>query len=137
MLKVASIIGWIVLASLAGLFAVGWFALRVGALPPQPYLTFAMFWTHWLVTIGVCVPVILWGLSSNGRRLWLGLALSLFAIMSSYWGLTCIRIVSTQETNGRLRCTFDSRWYFTASVILATLAFALALLKRWRLRRVA
>jgi hypothetical protein len=57
--------------------------------------------------------------------------------MSSYWGLSCIRIISAQETNGRVRCTFDSRWYFTASVVVATLALALALLQGWRLRHVA
>ena len=136
-MKAASIIGWMVLALLFGFFAVGWLALHIAQVPPHPYLTFAMFWAHWLITVGVCVPAILWSLSSTRRRIWLGLVLSLFAIMSSYWGLTCIRIISTSETNGRVRCTFDSRWYFTASVVLATLAFASVVLKRWRLRHVA
>ena len=129
--------GWIVLALLIGFFAAGWLALHIAHVSPQPNLTFAMFWAHWLVTVGACVPAILWSLSSTRRRFWLGLVLSLFAMMSSYWGLTCIRIISTQETNGRVRCVFDSRWYFTASVVLATLAFAFVLLKRCRLRHVA
>ncbi len=137
MTKIASIIGWTVLALLTGFFAAGWLALRLALVPPQPQLTFAMFWAHWLITVGACVPAILWSLSSTGRRFWLGLALSLFAMMSSCWGLMCIRIISTQNTNGRVRCTFDSRWYFTVSVVLATLAFAFVLLKRWRLRDVA
>jgi hypothetical protein len=137
MLKAASIIGWIVLALLIGLFAAGWLALHFALIPPHPYLTFAMFWTHWLVTVGACVPAVLWNLSSTRPRFWLGLVMSLFAIMSSYWGLTCIRIISTAETNGRVRCVFDSRWYFTASVVLATLVLAFVLFKRWRLRHVA
>jgi hypothetical protein len=136
-MKAASIIGWIVLALLTGFFATGWLALHFAHVPPHPHLTFAMFWTHWLVTVGACVPAILWSLASTRRRFWLGLALSLFALMSSYWGLTCIRIISTVETNGRVRCSFDSRWYFTASVVLAALALAFVLLKRWRFRHVA
>jgi hypothetical protein len=137
MMKAASIIGWIVLALLTSLFAAGWLALHITHVPPHPQVTFAMFWTHWFVTVGACVPAILWSTSSTRRRFWPGLALSLFAIMSSYWGLTCIRIISTQETNGRVRCTFDSRWFFTASVVLGSLAFAFVLLNRWRLRHVA
>ena len=136
MIKAASVIGWIVLALLASFFAAGWLALRLALVPPQPQLTFAMFWAHWLITVGACVPAILWSLYSNRRRFWLGLVFALFAIMSSGWGLTCIRITSTSETNGRVRCDFDSRWYFTASVVLATLAFALVLVKRWRSRDV-
>lgn len=136
-MKAASIIGWVFWALLIGLFAAGWFALHIAHVPPHPNLTFAMFWAHWLVTVGACVPAILWSLSSARQRFWPGLVLSFFAIMSSYWGLTCIRIISTSETNGRVRCVFDSRWYFTASVVLATLAGALVLLKRWRLRHVA
>lgn len=136
-MKAASIIGWIVLALLLGLFAAGWLALNVVSVPPLPQLTFAMFWAHWLVTVGVCVPALLWSLSSTRRRFWLGLALSLFAVMSSCWGLACIRIISTVETNGRVRCVFDTRWYFTAAVVLAALAFVSVLLKRWRLCHVA
>jgi hypothetical protein len=136
-MKAAAIIGWIVLALLIGFFAAGWLALHIAHVLPQLNLTLAMFWAHWLVTVGACVPAILWTLSSTRRRFWLGLVLSLFALMSSYWGLTCIRISSTVETNGRVRCVFDSRWYFTASVVLAALAFAFVLLRRWRLRHVA
>lgn len=136
-MKTLSIIGWIVLALLIGFFAAGWLALRVAWVPPHPQLTFAMFWTHWLVTVGICVPAILWSLFSARRHFWPGLVLSLFAMMSSYWGLTCIHISSIVETNGRVRCVFDSRWYFTASIVLATLAFALVLLRRWRWRHAA
>ncbi len=136
LMKIASIIGWTVLALLIGFFATGWLALRLALVPPQPHLTFAMFWAHWLITVGACVPAILWSLYSSRRRFWLGLVFALFAIMSSCWGLTCIRIISTQETNGRVRSTFDSRWYFTVSVVLAVLAFAFVLLKRWRSRHV-
>ena len=136
-IKAASVIGWIVLALLAGFFAAGWLALHIAHVPPQPNLTFAMFWAHWLVSVGACVPAILWSLYSNRRRFWLGLVFALFAIMSSCWGLSCIRIISTSETNGRVRCVFDSRWYFTASMVLATLAFAFVLVKRWRFRHVA
>lgn len=137
MLKAASIIGWVILALLIGFFAAGWLALHLALVPPHPQLTFAMFWAHWLVTVGVCVPAILWSLSSSRQRLWPGLALSVFALLSSYWGVTCIRISTTVETNGRVRCVFDSRWYFTASLILATLAFGFVVLKRWRLSHVA
>ena len=97
-----------VLALLTGFFAAGWLALHFAHVPPHPDLTFAMFWAHWLVTVGACVPAILWSLSSPRRRFSLGLALSLFAIMSSYWGLTCIRIIqhTADERSGSVRFRF-------------------------------
>jgi hypothetical protein len=92
-----------------------------------------MFTTHWLLTVAACILAFCWSFSCPRGRFWLSLGLSLLALMSSYWGLTCIHITWTQTDNGRFHRVFDTGWFFTASIVLAALAFAFVLWKRWRL----
>ena len=132
MKQIASIFFWTVLSLLLGFFVIGYFALNVTHIPPRPALTFAMFAAHWLVTMAACALAFRWSCSSPPQRFCLSLILSLLALASSSWGLACIRITVTQTTNGRFSCQFDTKWFFTASVILAALALVFTL---WRNRR--
>ncbi len=94
-----------------------------------------MFGAHWLLTIAACALAFRWSFSPSRQRL--GLFLSLLALASSYWGFTCIRFTITQTTNGRFSTQFDTRWFFTASLALASLAFLFTLWKKWRFNRFA
>ncbi|SRR6266496_3473722 len=104
-------------------------------IPENVGMVYGMFTAHWIGTIMACVLALL--LSLTQRRFWFSLPLSLLALLSSYWGVTCIRITRTQTVNGKFQCLFDSRWFFTVSLVLAILALTFAVWKRWRLRYVA
>ncbi len=136
MLRIASIVGWAALVLLVCFFVAGYLALNVLHVPPHPGLTYAMFTAHWLATIGACVLALRWSFSSAQARFYLSLTLSFLAMASSYWGLKCIHISTTQIVNGRFQRQFDSQWFFTASVILATFALVFTLWKKGRLKRV-
>ena len=136
MRKIASIILWTVFALSVGLFMAGFFAIRVVHIIPDAGVIYGMLALHWLATITACVLAFLWSFSSIQRRFRFSLGLSLLALASSWWGFTCIRISWTQTTNGQSQCLFDSRWFFTASLVLASFALVLTLWKRWRLREV-
>jgi hypothetical protein len=136
MRKIATIILWSVFVLSAGFFVACYLVLTVGHIPELFPLTLAMFIAHWLATVAACALVFRWSYSSIQRRFWCSVILSLVAMASSYWGLTCIHITSTQTVNGHFRCLFDSRWLFTTSLILATFTLAFTLWKRWRLRDV-
>jgi hypothetical protein len=136
MRKIASIILWAVFVLSVGLFMAGFFAIRVAHIIPDAGLIYGMLAAHWVATIAACVLALRWSFSSIQRRFWFSLGLSLLALASSYWGFTCIRISWTQTTNGRSQCLFDSRWFFTASLVLAALALVFTLWKRWTVRDV-
>ena len=137
MRKIISVSLWMVFALSLGFFIVGYLALKFALLPPFLPLILGTFLAHWLATIGACVLAFRWSVSSIQRRFWWSMTFSLLALASSYWGLTFVSISSTQEVNGRVRHTFDSRWFFAASIVLAALALGFTLWKRWRSRKVA
>jgi hypothetical protein len=72
--------------------------------------------THWLLTIAACVLVFVWSVSR--RRFWPCIIFSVLAFLSSYYGVTRISIVSSQTVNGHLQYRIDSKWFFTASLML-------------------
>ena len=118
MRKIGSIILWTVFALSVGLFMAGFFAIRVAHIIPQAGLIYGMLAVHWLATVAACVLTLLLSTSTIQRRVWFSFGLSLLAV------------------NGRSQCLFDSRWFFTASLLLATFALVFTLWKRWRLREV-
>jgi hypothetical protein len=91
--------------------------------------------THWLLTIAACVLVFFWSVSR--RRFWPCIIFAFLAFLSSYYGVTRISIVSSQTVNGHLQYRIDSKWFFTASLMLSLLALAYTLWKRWRAPYVA
>jgi hypothetical protein len=92
---------------------------------------------QWLITIVACVFALYWSCIGNPRRFWLGVILTISAIVSSYLGLTRFHITGSQTVNGQLQWRLDSNWFFTASLVLGVLALALTLWKRWRSIRAA
>jgi len=95
----------------------------------------AVVLTHWLLTVAAGALVFIW--SFFRRRFWPCIVLSVLAFLSSYYGVTRIRITSSQTVNGHLRYYIDSRWFFIASLVFSLLALAYTLWKRWRAPQVA
>ena len=99
------------------------------------HVLIAVVLTHWLLTIAACALVFIWSFSR--RRFWPCIILSVLAFLSSYYGVTRIRITSSQTVNGHLQYYIDSRWFFMASLVFSILALAYTLWKRWRVSHVA
>jgi len=99
------------------------------------YVFIAVVLTHWLLTVAACVLVCIW--SRSRRRFWPCIILSVLAFLSSYYGVTRIRVTSSQTVNGHLQYYIDSRWFFIASLVLSVLALAYTLWKKWRVGHVA
>jgi Na+/H+-translocating membrane pyrophosphatase len=134
MRRIAAIFCWALFALAVALFAAGYFALTMLKVPEDAGMLYGMFAAHWIGTVMACVLAFLLNFPVTERRVWLSLILSVLALVSSYWGLASIHITRTQTVNGQFQRLFDSRWFFTVSLVLAILALTLAVWKRWRLR---
>jgi hypothetical protein len=99
-------------------------------IPMSVYVFMAVVLAHWLLAVAACVVVLIW--SRSRRRFWPCVVLSVLAFLGSYYGVTRIRITSSQTVNGHLRYYIDSRWFFMASLVFSILALAYTLWKRWR-----
>lgn len=137
MRKIATILCWVVFVVSAAVFVAGCFALTIMKVPMGVGMLYGMFSAHWIATVMACVLALLLSVPWTRPRFWVGLSLSFLALMSSFWGLKSIHITRTQTVNGKFQCLFDSRWFFTTSLVLAVLALAFAVLKRWRSQYVA
>jgi hypothetical protein len=126
----AEVVCWALFALSVGLFAAGYFAIRVMKVPQDAALLFGTFTAHWTGAVLACLLAFLLSFQPSQRRSWIGLVLSLLALASSSWGLACIHITSTQTVNGRTHCLFDSKWFFTASLVLAAVALVSTLWKK-------
>jgi hypothetical protein len=136
MRKIVAIFCWALFALAVGLFAVGYFALTMMRIPQGLGMIYGMFTAHWIDTVMACVLALLLSFPFTRRRFWFSLILSFLALLSSYWGLACIHITNTWTVNGQFQCRFDSRWFFTVSLVLAILTLSFAVWKRWRSRYV-
>lgn len=80
----------------------------------------------WLASIGACI--IAWFV----KRFWISLTLSLFALATGYLGLTHYQVNASKTVNGQLVWSFNSRWFFITTVVLAFLTLAYTI---WKHRR--
>lgn len=134
MRKIAVNFCWALFALSVALFAAGFFALTVMKISENAGMIYGMFTAHWIGTVMASVLALLLSFPSTQRRFWFSLILAFLALLSSYWGLACIHITRTQTVNGKFQCLFDSRWFFTVSLMMAIGALTFAVWKRWRMR---
>ncbi len=86
----------------------------------------------WLAICGAVFQSVIWCLAGRRPRFIGAMILSALAVGASIAGYLFLRVNYTQTANGQTTLHLDSRWFFIASFIVATAAFANAL--RWRLR---
>jgi len=67
------------------------------------------------------------------KRLWISAALSLFALAIGCLGLTRFQVHASKTVNGQVVWSFNSHWFFVATLALALLTLAYAI---WKHRRV-
>ncbi|MGV3662396.1 MAG: hypothetical protein ACO1TE_19590 [Prosthecobacter sp.] len=86
----------------------------------------------WLVGMGACGFAFRWSWLSVPRRFWAAVILSVTALVLGCLGLTRFHVVASKTVNGQIQWRFDSRWFFIATVLFATLTLAYTL---WKQRR--
>ena len=82
----------------------------------------------WLASIAACV--IAWFV----KPLWLSVILPLIALGIGYLGLTRFQVHASKTVNGELVWSFNSHWFFVATVVVALLTLACAI---WKHRKAA
>jgi len=86
----------------------------------------------WLAVIAACAFAIRWSFLAHRRRFWPALILSSLALVIAYLGLTRLGMAASNTVNGRVQWSFNSKWFFIASLVLSLSALACTLWKRWR-----
>ena len=90
--------------------------------------------TLWLVSIVACMVAWRWSFIGRANRFWASIILSASALIVGYLGLTHFRINGSKTVNGRVIWSFDSRWFFIATLILAAATLAYTI---WKHRKSA
>jgi hypothetical protein len=64
------------------------------------------------------------------KRFSTSLILSVCGLVIGYLGLSRVRISASKTVNGQVQWSFDSKWFFIATVVLAALALGYTLWKK-------
>jgi len=92
----------------------------------------AMTAAVWLATLAASLLALRWSFAPARRHFGLAVALSIGAVLGSYWGLTRLHLAASETVNGRVQWRIDSNWFFIASLVLAALVLARVLWKEWK-----
>jgi hypothetical protein len=85
---------------------------------------------YWLFTTAASVWAFVW--SFNARRFWPCIVLSAMAFIGSIYGMSHFRISSSKTVNGQVQYSFDSKWFFIASLVISVLVAAFVLWNKWK-----
>jgi hypothetical protein len=88
----------------------------------------------WLLSVIACIVSFRWAIFSLPRRFWPAVALSAFALIGGYLGMTHFRVVASRTVNGRVQWKFDSKYFFITTMVLAALALAVTVWRQKKLR---
>jgi hypothetical protein len=80
----------------------------------------------WLSSIAACLIACL------AKRLRTSLIFSLIALAIGYLGMTHFHITASRSVNGRVQWSFNSHWFFVATLVLAALTLAYTI---WKFRK--
>ena len=96
------------------------------------YVFYGLLAGSWLASLVGCVLAIRWSCLSVPRRFLPAVILSLSVLAIAYLRSTRFHVSTTTLVNGHVKWRFDSRWLFTASMVLAAFALVYAIWKKWR-----
>ena len=80
----------------------------------------------WLASIAACV------IAAFIKRFSISLILCFAALACGYLGLTHFQVSASKTVNGHVVWSFNSRWFFIATLVLAALTLAYTV---WKQRR--
>jgi len=88
----------------------------------------------WLVSCGASVLALYWNTVARAQRCRAALVSSCLAILTAYLGLSRVQLSASKTVNGHVEWSVNSRWFFTAALILGAASLALTL---WNRRQAA
>jgi cbb3-type cytochrome oxidase subunit 3 len=100
------------------------------------YIFIAVAAAIWLLSLAACSLAIWWSFVRPARRFWAAVALSAFALVVGFWGVTNVHITYTRTVNAS-RWSIDFKWLFLVPLLLGAGSLALALWGRVRAKRAA
>lgn len=77
----------------------------------------------WLASLAACA------IATFTKRLWLSVILSLIALVIGYLGITHFHITASKTVNGQVQWSFNSQWFFVATIVLSALTLAYSIWK--------
>lgn len=86
----------------------------------------------WVASVVACALAFRWSRRSAPRRFWAAVVLSAAAVFIGYYGLTHFKFAASKTVNGHTQWSINSKWFFIATLILATLTLAYTVWKQWR-----
>jgi len=86
----------------------------------------------WLASLAACV--LAWRFSFVANRFVASIILSVTALAMGYLGLTRFHVSASRTVNGETQWSFNSRWFFIATLVLGALTLAFTI---WKHRRTA
>src|SRR5438067_12329176 len=86
----------------------------------------------WLLSCGASVLALYWNVVARVQRRRAAFVSSCVALLIAYGGLSRVRLNASKTVNGHVEWSVDSRWFFTAALILGAAALAVTL---WNWRR--
>lgn len=96
------------------------------------YIYLAILLGVWLLSMAANIAAIRWSCRAVPRRFAPAMVLSVLALVVSYFGTARHYFRSTTMVDGAVTWRFDTRWLFTASLILSVFAVLLTLWAKWR-----
>lgn len=82
----------------------------------------------WLASLAVCV------IAFFTKRFIVSLLLCLAALAVGYYGLTRFHFYGSKTVNGEVQWSFNSKWFFIATLVLAALTLVCTI---WKHRKIA
>src|ERR1700733_1463448 len=86
----------------------------------------------WLFSLAAAIFGLRWTLIPGARRTGVALIASCLAVASAYFGLSRFHFAASKTVNNQLVWSFNSKWFFLASLILGVVPLGLAL---WHLKK--
>ena len=84
----------------------------------------------WLASLAACI--LAWRFSFVPNRFAASIILSVAALAIGYLGLTRFHVSASRTVNGQTQWSFNSRWFFIATIVLGALTLAFTI---WKHRR--
>ena len=82
----------------------------------------------WLASLAACA------IAAFAKQLWISVILSVVALAIGYLGLTRFQVNASKTVNGQVQWSFNSHWFFVATLVLAGLTLVYTI---WKHRRAA
>jgi len=91
------------------------------------YILITLVTVVWLFSFAAAVFGLRWSIIPETRRFGAALIASSLALAGSYAGLSWLHFEASKTVNGQVAWSFNSKWFFLASLLLGAVSLGLAL----------